>query len=120
MYDKACPCTSINELRKLLFTKKSIPMQNLPPTKASLEQHVRRSVLQGGHYWVFNLASMRFFPSPAGWGWELIEGEWHPYWTDLNTAQESCPELTKCCCRKKMSQLQLHPSRCQMQHALHL
>ena len=63
--------------------------------------YVRRSVLQGGHYWSFNLAPMRFFPSPAGWGWQLIEGEWHPYWTDLETAKDSCPDLTKCRCRKK-------------------
>ena len=62
---------------------------------------MRRSVLQGGHYWSFNLAPMRFFPSPAGWGWQLIEGEWHPYWKDLETAKDSCPDLTKCRCRKK-------------------
>jgi len=27
-------------------------MSTLPPSKAALQQHIRRAVLQGAHYWV--------------------------------------------------------------------
>ena len=35
MYDKTCPCNSINEARKELFCKHNRAMDTLPPTEVS-------------------------------------------------------------------------------------
>ena len=35
MYDKSCPCDSINEARKELFCKQNRAMDKLPPTKVT-------------------------------------------------------------------------------------
>ena len=50
MYDRTSKCKEVNKARKKLFAKKS-SIQNIPPTYAALEQHVKRSALQGGHVW---------------------------------------------------------------------
>ncbi len=46
MYDCTSDITGINEARKQLFTRKSRSLENLPPTLAALEQHVRRVCYQ--------------------------------------------------------------------------
>ena len=48
MYDRSSNKTSVNALRKHLFTKKGRPMEALPPTEAALLQHARRAVYQSG------------------------------------------------------------------------
>ena len=48
MYDRTRTTVSINETRKLLFTRKGRPMAALPPSQAALHQHIRRATLQGG------------------------------------------------------------------------
>ena len=65
VYDRTTTCTSMNEVRKLLFTQKSHQMSALPPTKAVLQQHIRRTVLQGGHIWANTPVPYRQMPSPA-------------------------------------------------------
>ena len=50
LYDRTSKCKDVNKARKKLFAKKS-SVQNIPPTYAALEQHVKRSALQGGHVW---------------------------------------------------------------------
>ncbi len=51
MYDRTSESNSVNEVRKHLFTAKGRTLQNIPPTAAALEQHVKRAALQGGHIW---------------------------------------------------------------------
>ena len=46
LYNITIPFISVNECRKLLFTKKCRPIENFPPTKAALEQHIKRFMLQ--------------------------------------------------------------------------
>ena len=45
LYDRTSACTSINEVRKLLFTRKGRQMSVLPPIKAALKQLHIRSIL---------------------------------------------------------------------------
>ena len=51
IYDRTKTLVSINETRKLLFTRKGRPMAALPPSEAALHQHIRRTALQGGMIW---------------------------------------------------------------------
>ena len=46
MYDRSIPLVSINECRRVLFTKKATPIEGIPQTADSLEQHVKRAMLQ--------------------------------------------------------------------------
>ncbi|KAI8503415.1 hypothetical protein Bbelb_192360 [Branchiostoma belcheri] len=95
LYDRTSTCNSIDTVRKLLFTRKGRQMSALPPTKAALQQHIRRAVLQGGHHWGNCTMACRQLPCPAEWGWTCPE-EWRPLWTNLPEARESCPELLQC------------------------
>ncbi len=48
-YDRTSQETNIDMARKELFTKKGRPIENIPPTKGALVQHIKRAVLQGSH-----------------------------------------------------------------------
>ena len=49
LYVRISTCTDINKARKKLFTKKNVHL--IPPTKAALEEQVKRAAYQGGHVW---------------------------------------------------------------------
>ena len=49
LYDRTSRVTKVNEVRQELFSKKARTLENIPPTKASLLQHVKRAVFQGGY-----------------------------------------------------------------------
>ena len=51
IYDRTSSLTKVNEARQKLFLKRSRSLDSIPPTKASLEQHVKRAVFQGGCIW---------------------------------------------------------------------
>ena len=51
LYDRTATSRSISEVRKNLFMNKGRQISGLPPTKAALQQHMKRAVLQGGHHW---------------------------------------------------------------------
>ena len=46
MYDRTSECVEVNEARKQLFIQKSRTLENIPPTKAALEQHIKRARYQ--------------------------------------------------------------------------
>ncbi|CAB3988975.1 Hypothetical predicted protein [Paramuricea clavata] len=48
LYDKTTSLSNVNEARRHLFTKKTCPSENLPPTKDALHQHIKRAIFQGG------------------------------------------------------------------------
>ena len=70
LYDRTSSLLKVNEARQELFCQKSREFDNIPPTKAALEQHIRRAVLQGGHTWGQTLLCQPALPSPADWGWQ--------------------------------------------------
>ena len=49
MYSRKCSASGVNESRKELFAQCSRTMENIPPTKAALLQHVRRAAYQLGY-----------------------------------------------------------------------
>ena len=74
-------------------------VDELPPTKAVLEQHIRRPVLQEAHTWGQTLLCQPPLPGPADWGWQRQARRWSPYWTTLKKAKDTCYELIHCGCK---------------------
>ena len=72
----------INGTRQLLFTCKGRQMQGLPPTKAALEQHIKRAVLQGGHDWGQAMIRDCVLQSPGLWVCTCPD-KWEPLGTIL-------------------------------------
>jgi hypothetical protein len=100
MYNRTCVLSSVNEARKQLFAQGSRTIENIPPTKAALTQHVKRAVYQAGHVWSQALVAAPDLPSPGDWGWRVTDSGWKPFWTDLPEASTSCYELVHCGCKK--------------------
>ena len=84
MYDRTSTCTDVNKGRKKHFAKTS-SVQRIPPTRAALEQHVKRATFQGGHVWGQALTPDPVLPSLCSWGWiKSNDGLYEPYWTTLH------------------------------------
>ena len=100
LYDRTSKCKGVNKARKKLFAKKS-SVQNIPSTYAALEQHGKRSALQGGHVWSQALLPESVLPPPTYWGWHRSDdGPYTPLWTTLPEASTTCYELVSCGCKK--------------------
>lgn len=103
MYDRSSNKTSVNLLRKHLFTKKGRTMEALylhqkQPCCNMLSLH---AVYQGGYCWYRSLRAQQHLPSPSEWGWQMDEdGMWRPSWTTLPDIAQFGPELLKCGCKK--------------------
>ena len=95
MYDRTSECLEVNEARKQLFIQKSRTLETIPPTKAALEQHIKRASYQA-RCWSQALVQNPQLPSPSDWGWIKKEGEWHPIWTTLAETAKSYHELICC------------------------
>ena len=88
----------INQARKMLFCQKGRAIENIPPTKAALIEHIRRSTYQGAICWGQCLVANQQLPCPSDWGW--LKGiVWQPNWTTLPDASSTCRELLKCNCK---------------------
>ena len=64
LYDRTSTCTDIDKARQKIFAKKS-DVKQIPPTKAALEQHVKRATYQGGHTWGRPLLATPALPLPG-------------------------------------------------------
>jgi hypothetical protein len=75
LYDRTSTASTVNEARKQLFTRKGRQFDALPPTRAALVEHGKRTVYQAGHVWGQSLAPNPSLPSPQGWGWDARMAE---------------------------------------------
>ncbi|KAJ8051169.1 Histidine--tRNA ligase, cytoplasmic [Holothuria leucospilota] len=82
LYRRTSSLKKVNEARKQLLTQGNRHLENIPPTKEALRQHVKRAVFQAGHIWgQFQIANPEL-PLPSDWGWEKnTDDVWHPFWT---------------------------------------
>lgn len=103
LYDKELKAESINEARKVIYSRGTRSLENVPPTQGALEQHVKRAAYQAGHVWGQALVCNPVLPSPAEHGWIKCDKtrKWNVNWTDLGEASISCRQLLKCSCKKK-------------------
>ncbi|KAG0714105.1 LINE-1 retrotransposable element ORF2 protein [Chionoecetes opilio] len=98
MYDRTSDTMEVNDARKQLFAHKSRALENIPPTQAALQQHIKRASLQG-NCWNQTLVLNPELPIPSDWGWTKEASGWQPLWTTLPSAK-SCHELIHCGCKK--------------------
>ena len=80
----------MNEARKQLFTQKGTAIEDLPPTQATLTQHIKRAAYQAGYCWAQMVIKAPELPHQMNVGWKTDEG-WEAYWTEA--AQACCREL---------------------------
>lgn len=90
LYDKTSEHNEINKARRELFAHKGRELENIPPTKGALEQHIRRATYQGGFIWGQVLNPNPDLPSPGNWGWQRCGQSWEPPWTTLPEASKIC------------------------------
>src|SRR6218665_53616 len=100
MYDRTSECVSLDNARLQMFTKKSKPLESLPPTFDSFLQHVKRTIYQAVHCWGNCLNKQPHFPDPIEWGWTTAGESWVPQWMTLPEVSRSCSELIHCGCKK--------------------
>ena len=99
MYSRTSDLSRINNARKQLFAQKSRSLENIPPTQAALEQHLKRARYQC-NCWNMCLSPDPQLPDPSDWGWTKVSTEWQPFWNTLPEASKSCYELIHCDCKK--------------------
>ena len=101
LYSRTSSLNKVNDARKHLFAYGNRKMDNIPPSRDALLQHVKRAAYQAGHIWGQALTLNPILPSPSDWGWiSDTDGHWSPIWTTLPEASKGCRELVRCNCRK--------------------
>ena len=86
LYVRTSTCKEINKARKIIFAKKN-NVQLITPTKAALEERVKRAACQGGHVWGQTLLTTTELPPSSRWSWDKNdEGVYQPHWTKLPNA----------------------------------
>ena len=72
----------------VLFTQKGREIDNIPPTKDALAQHVLRVGYEAGQVWGQATIKAPQLPNPAyfGWTWEVANAQWNMKWMTLPPA----------------------------------
>jgi hypothetical protein len=75
MYDRSSSTNKVNDARLDLFARKQSPYNGIPPSRAALVEHMKRSVLQAGHTWGQSLCISRklYHHLPGGVGKKIAE-----------------------------------------------
>ena len=91
-------CNDVNELRYRLFCKsKNLQSHQLPPTKAALENHLKRANYQA-FIWKHALEP-NMDQAPDGQGWQQKGDQLEIYWTDQAPAPDAVMKLVCCGCK---------------------
>lgn len=91
---------SLDELRYLNYMKMSlssanIKPENLPPTQAAANYHIRRTYYQTQEWNTL----MKTTLDPEDWGWKLEKGSFVPVMTDKEPAPPELLNVIRCNCR---------------------
>jgi hypothetical protein len=72
LYDRTTSVVMVNDLKKELFSRGSLSMENIPPSQVMLQeallQHANRALYQA-NIWTTSTQTMQTVPSPEGCGW---------------------------------------------------
>ena len=68
LYSVSCTLTAVNQARQQIFAQSSRTFEYLPPTKAALVEHVKRTTDQAGYVWGQPVIAKQVLPSPSSWG----------------------------------------------------
>ena len=77
LYSKTYNTKQLNEARWVLFSRDNNVIENIPPTKGELRQHVLISVLQSSK-WRQSLCKDFDGWDACQWGWQKVENEMIP------------------------------------------
>ena len=78
----------VNTTHMTLFSQMSRNIENIPPTHAALDQHIKRSSYQSGHAWRQSLEVQPELPDVTDWGWETSQtADYIPKLTTLPIAE---------------------------------
>ena len=103
-YDPKSPCQSLNEARKVMFTKNLKPLEAIPSTKHATFQHIKRSILPADETYKALSNQPDYLPTgDIGWSWNDRLQVWMPHWTDLPDVSNGCATLGSCECKKSCS-----------------
>ena len=101
MYCRTSGDMNVNTAWMTLFSQMSRNIDNIPPTQAALDQHIKRSSYQPGHVCRQSLEVQPEHPVIPDLGWETSQTAGYiPKWTTLPIAEVSCLELISCKCAK--------------------
>ena len=100
LYGRTCPFNEVNHARQSLFAQGNRVLDNIPPTQAALQEHVKQAAYQAGYVWGQTCVTHQELPSPANWGWQKVSDGWAPLWSSLPEAAKVCHELIHCKCKK--------------------
>ena len=99
LYHKTSNCSDVNSCRRELFCN-GRGIENIPPTREALLQHVKRSAYFGGYVWGCSLTPKMNLPPFYLHGWNP---DATPHWSNLEEASRGLRELIKCKCTKGCS-----------------
>jgi hypothetical protein len=101
LYSRTSEHTDVNEAKKYLFYCNRKP-ENIPPSRATLLQHVKSAAYQAGYVLGQALKANQTRPSPSEWSWKLdSERILVPLWSTLPEASKGCRELKYECLKKQ-------------------
>ena len=98
LYSVSCTLTDVNKTRQQIFAQSSRTFEYLPPTKAALVEHIKRTTHLAGYVWGQSIIAKQVLPSPNLWGWIKSETGWVPFWTALPRAAKAMNVLISCGC----------------------
>ena len=75
LYKRTSPIKDVNTAKAHLFSSANRQIDNIPPTSAALEQHLRRAIMQC-HVWYQSFIPFQNLPDPSNWGWIKEDGTW--------------------------------------------
>ena len=90
---------TVGELRWHLFKKNQAEAEKLPPTKASLKEHILRARCQA-MVWLLADTPNPDLPPPINYGWNDENNQYVPRVSDLPAAPTAVMEIVKCGCGK--------------------
>ena len=94
LYSRTSQLLTVNAARKQLFSYRNRKLENIPPSRAALYQHVKHASFQAGYIWGQALIANPSLPNPGDWGWKKdADDKWTPLWT-IQTSKH-CKELIK-------------------------
>ena len=93
-----CRCHELECSAICLQFQMKTTFEYLPPTKAALVEHIKRTTRIAGYVWGQSIISKQVLPSPNLWGWVKSETGWVPFWTPLPRAAKAMNVLISCGC----------------------
>ena len=98
LYSVSCTLTDVNPARQKIFAQSSRTFEYLPPTKAALVEHIKRTTHQAGYVWGQSIIAKQVLPSPIFRGWVKSENGWVPFSHAIPRTAKAMNVLNSCGC----------------------